>query len=49
MTEADFTTHFAAKGRFRGMLDQVPLHVLTDPLAALRGAAAHARSQSQLN
>ncbi len=42
----DFLTQFAAKGRFRGMLDQVPLYVFTDPLAALRGGAAYARSKS---
>lgn len=45
----DFLKHFAAKGRFRGMLDRVPLHVLTDPLAPLRGAAAHARSEYRAN
>ncbi len=45
MQRPEFLDHFAAKGRFRGLLNTLPLFVLTDPLAALRGAAAFARQR----
>jgi glucokinase len=38
-----FLEGFLAKGRFRGLLESVPLAVVTDPLVGLRGALAMAR------
>lgn len=37
-----FMTAFTAKGRFRAMLAAMPVHVVTDPHTALKGAAAAA-------
>ena len=34
-----FVNTFAAKGRFEGLLQQIPLNVLCDPQAVLKGAA----------
>ncbi len=35
-----FLERFLAKGRFQGYLQQVPVHLITDPNASLRGAAS---------
>jgi glucokinase len=42
LTEGGFLRAFTAKGRFAGFLETVPVHVITDPRTALRGAAARA-------
>lgn len=34
-----FLQHFVRKGRFRGLCQRMPIYVLLDPLAGLRGAA----------
>jgi glucokinase len=34
-----FREHFLRKGRFRGLCERMPIYVLLDPLAGLRGAA----------
>ncbi len=34
-----FLEHFLRKGRFRGLCQRMPIYVLLDPLAGLRGAA----------
>lgn len=34
-----FREHFQRKGRFRGLCERMPIYVLLDPLAGLRGAA----------
>jgi glucokinase len=38
-----FLEGFLQKGRFRGLLETVPIAVITDPLVGLRGALAMAR------
>jgi glucokinase len=40
LREHDFREAFCAKGRFRSFLERIPVSVITDPVAALRGAAA---------
>lgn len=42
LQEADFAEAFAAKGRFRKLLEQVPLYLVNSDDAALFGAARHA-------
>ena len=40
-----FRTAFLAKGRFAGLLDEMPIHVILDPRAVLHGAALHVHSR----
>src|SRR5581483_4536660 len=43
LQDGTFIGAFAGKGRFAGLLRTVPVHVMTDPDAALKGAAGYAR------
>jgi glucokinase len=36
-----FTEAFLRKGRMRDLVGRVPVHIVTNPKAALMGAAAH--------
>jgi glucokinase len=38
----DFMQAFAAKGRMAGVLQRLPLHIITEPRVGLLGAARHA-------
>ncbi len=42
-----FLEAFTHKGRFKGLLSQMPLHVILNPNAALLGAAAYGLAMSQ--
>lgn len=42
LKDGEFMTAFAKKGRFSPMLAEMPVHVVVDPHAALKGAAAAA-------
>lgn len=39
LTDGLFREHFVRKGRFRALCERMPIYVLLDPLAGLRGAA----------
>ena len=39
-----FRDAFLAKGRFAGLLADIPIHIILDPRAVLHGAALHTRS-----
>jgi glucokinase len=39
LREGVFTKAFAAKGRLRGLLERIPIHVITNDQTALKGAA----------
>ncbi len=39
LREADFRDAMCAKGRFRELLEQIPVHIIMDPKAGLHGAA----------
>ena len=41
----DFVAAFLAKGRFRQLLESIPVRVILDPHTALYGAALHAAEQ----
>ena len=43
----DFLEAIRDKGRFRALLERIPVHVILDPQAALHGAAWHARQLAQ--
>ncbi len=43
----DFLEAIRDKGRFRTLLERIPVHVILDPQAALHGAAWHARQLAQ--
>lgn len=42
LLDGEFLEAFSSKGRFQEMLEEMPVHVVTDPHAALKGAAAAA-------
>lgn len=39
LTDGDFMQRYALKGRFSEMVSRMPVHIITDALAGLRGAA----------
>lgn len=39
VSDSDFFVRFNAKGRYESWVEQIPIHVITDDTAALRGAA----------
>jgi glucokinase len=43
LQQPDFIDAVRDKGRFRTLLERIPVHVILDPQAALHGAAWHAR------
>ncbi|HLF96576.1 MAG TPA: glucokinase [Methylococcaceae bacterium] len=47
LTDGTFLEGFLAKGRFRTLLEQLPVRIALDPAAPLLGAAAHAAEISQ--
>ncbi len=49
LPKSGFMTAFADKGRFSGLLDQVPVRVILEPRTALYGAAAYALRQIGAN
>ncbi len=46
LPNSGFMAAFADKGRFSGLLSQIPVRVILEPRTALYGAAAHALRQS---
>ncbi len=47
LRQPDFVWAIRDKGRFRTLLERIPVHVILDPQAALHGAAWHARQLAQ--
>ena len=43
LRQPDFLESICDKGRFRGLLERIPVHVILDVQAALHGTAWHAR------
>ena len=43
LQRGDFVAAIRDKGRFRPLLERIPIHVILEPQAALHGAACHAR------
>ena len=43
LRQPDFIEAVSDKGRFRTLLERIPVHVILDPQSALHGAAWHAR------
>jgi glucokinase len=43
LQQPDFIEAIRDKGRFRILLERIPVHVILDPESALHGAAWHAR------
>jgi glucokinase len=43
LQQPDFLESIRDKGRFRTLLERIPVHVILDPQSALHGAAWHAR------
>lgn len=47
LEQPDFIDAVFDKGRFRTLLERIPVHVILDPQAALHGAAWHARQLAE--
>jgi glucokinase len=47
LQQPDFLESIRDKGRFRTLLERIPVHVILDPQAALHGAAWHARQLAE--